>query len=64
MWERDKPFKNYYDAQDEERKQNLFDQYKRTRNEVITLKRKLNIIKIILKKILKKQMHYGEELDH
>ena len=35
MWERDKLFKNYYNAQDEERKQNILDQYKMTRNEVI-----------------------------
>ena len=66
MWERDKLFKKYYNAKDEERKQNLLDHYKRTRNEVTTLKRKKtkqNTIKFTLKKILKKQKHYGKELD-
>ena len=29
MWERDKLFKKYYNAKDEERKQNLLDHYKR-----------------------------------
>ena len=49
MWERVKLFKKYYNAKDEERKQNLLDHYKRTRN-----------IKGL--KILKKQKHYRKEL--
>ena len=55
MWERDKLFKKYYNAKDEERKQNLLD-YKRTRNEVTTLKRKnkTEYYKIYFEKNIKK----------
>ena len=56
MWERDKLFKKYYNAKDEERKQNLLDHYKRTRNEVPTLKRKnkTEYYKIYFEKNIKK----------
>ena len=56
MWERDKLFKKYYNAKDEERKQNLLDHYKRTRNEVTRLKRKnkTEYYKIYFEKNIKK----------
>ena len=56
MWERDKLFKKYYNAKDEERKQNLLDHYKRARNEVTTLERKnkTEYYKIYFEKNIKK----------